>query len=287
MHGSTSSMRCASLSEHRARVSRVNTLRSCNSRCSSRPAHLLARAQQQPDAPPPPQPQQQLLALPRRAVVLSLGVAALVAGQAPLALSAPVVRDGVGKAAVVTGANAGLGYDAALKLSQRGFAVTLACRTLARAEAAAAAMRADNASGFELQLLPAECDLSSLASVRAFAAAAPKPLHVLLLNAGLQRSGDSEVHHTVDGCGSAATTKQRRFLACFSHSTFHGAPPRFEETIGVNHLGHFLLTNLLLPDVVAAGDGGRIVVVSSEVHDPASPGGKVRRDCTDSLFHCF
>jgi protochlorophyllide reductase len=49
----------------------------------------------------------------------------------------------------------------------------------------------------------------------------------------------------------------------------------FEVTVGTNHLGHFLLANLLLPDVAAAGPGARVVVTASEVHDPASPGGAV------------
>ena len=49
----------------------------------------------------------------------------------------------------------------------------------------------------------------------------------------------------------------------------------FEITVGTNHLGHFLLANLLLPDVAAAGPGARVVVTASEVHDPASPGGAV------------
>ena len=84
-----------------------------------------------------------------------------------------------------------------------------------------------------------------------------KPLDVLVLNAGVQYSGDNAIRRTDDG---------------------------FEITVGTNHLGHFLLTNLLLPDMEAAGTaagaaaGGaapRIVVTASEVHDPASPGGAV------------
>ena len=141
-------------------------------------------------------------------------------------------------------ANSGIGMDAAGKLAAQGHTVTLACRTLAKAQAAAQALAA--ASAAPLRLRPAECDLSSLASVRAFAASAAGPVDVLVANAGLQYTGDAAVHRTADG---------------------------FEETVGVNHLGHFLLLNLLLPKMEPSA--GRIVVTASEVHDPASPGGAV------------
>jgi len=81
-----------------------------------------------------------------------------------------------------------------------------------------------------------------------------QPLDALVLNAGVQYSGENDPRRTVDG---------------------------FEITVGTNHLGHFLLTNLLLPDLEATGAAGtadgapRIVVTASEVHDPASAGGAV------------
>jgi protochlorophyllide reductase len=76
----------------------------------------------------------------------------------------------------------------------------------------------------------------------------------LVLNAGVEFSGDPVVRRTADG---------------------------LEETIGVNHLGHFLLTNLLLPKLEASTEAHpRIVVTASEVHDPASPGGSVGKGAT-------
>ena len=181
-------------------------------------------------------------------------------GDAPPATPKRTMRN-----VVITGSNSGIGFDAAAKLAARGFNVTLACRTLAKAddakrriEEAAAAAGTDIAG----ELIPAECDLGDLASVRAFAGewhASGKPLDVLVLNAGVQYSGDNNIRRTKDG---------------------------FEITVGTNHLGHFLLTNLLLPDMeAAAAPGGeaegfagakpRVVVTASEVHNPESPGGAV------------
>ena len=94
----------------------------------------------------------------------------------------------------------------------------------------------------------AECDLSSLDSVRKFAASVQgEPLDVLALNAGVSLSvGDKEEKFTADG---------------------------FELTVGTNHLGHFLLYNLLRPTMLKSASP-RVVVTGSGVHDPASEGGK-------------
>ena len=163
------------------------------------------------------------------------------------------------KRVLVTGPNSGIGFDGACKLAALGYDVVLACRTLAKAEDAAARIRAralENGAPLSGELIPAECDLGDLGSVRRFAASAAgaAPLDALVLNAGVQYSGDNDVRRTADG---------------------------FEITVGTNHLGHFLLTELMLPRLEQAagtspdGTAPRVVVTASEVHDPASPGGNV------------
>jgi len=160
---------------------------------------------------------------------------------------------------VITGSNSGIGRDAATKLAKSGkWVVVLACRTRAKAEQAKADIMQEypdvNANDIECYA----CDLGDLSSVRAFAQdvlADGAPVDALCLNAGVEYSGDPVVHRTVDG---------------------------FEETIGVNHLGHFLLANLLLPRLEASEkfEHPRVVVTSSEVHDPSSPGGSVGKGAT-------
>ena len=132
----------------------------------------------------------------------------------------------------------------------------LACRTRAKAEAAAEAVaRAVPAAAG--RLTPLECDLASLNSVRkcaATVAAAATPVDLLCLNAGAQFTGRPEAPLTAEG---------------------------LELTWGANHLGHFLLAYLLAPQLAEAGRRGdgsgsaRVVVTASEVHDPASAGGAV------------
>lgn len=154
---------------------------------------------------------------------------------------------------IITGCNSGIGLNGATKLAALGYNVTLACRTLAKAQGAKAEIEATLAargaavSAGAGTLTAAECDLGSLASVRAFAAGWAGPLDVLVCNAGLQYSGDNTVRRTQDG---------------------------FEVTVGTNHLGHFLLTNLLLKSL-EKNPGARVVITASEVHNPASPGGSV------------
>lgn len=162
------------------------------------------------------------------------------------------MRDLVGKVCLITGANTGVGRVTARVLAARGAHVLLACRDLAKAEAvlddirsdarsvsasdpsSASATRAGSDVG-SAELL--ELDLSDLSSVRACAArvaSRPAPLHVLINNAGL--------------AGKRGLTKQG-----------------FELTFGVNHLGHFLLTQLLLPKLLQQ-QGSRVVNVSSKAH---------------------
>lgn len=169
------------------------------------------------------------------------------------------------RSVIITGANSGVGLAAAKLLTAAGHRVTLACRTQAKADAAAEACMAYAASkgdagpatgkaGFYAGRRPggeavgAECDLSSFASVRAFVESVKgKPLDVLALNAGLSLSvGDDVEKFTADG---------------------------FELTVGTNHLGHFLLYSLLRP-TLAKSASPRLVITGSGVHDPASEGGK-------------
>ena len=128
-----------------------------------------------------------------------------------------------GRTAIVTGANSGIGRVAALELARAGAAVTLAVRDMIKGQAAAATM-AGNVTVRPL-------DLADLGSVRSFASGTEGPVDLLVNNAGIM------------------ATPERR--------TANG----FELQIGTNHLGHFALTNLLLPQVI-----DRVVVVSSSLH---------------------
>ena len=174
------------------------------------------------------------------------------------AAEAPAVPKYSKPRVVITGSNSGIGFDAAKKLAKSGdWSVVLACRTVAKAEQAKASMRAEFPSIDTNDVQCYACDLGDMASVRAFANDVTNdgPIDALCLNAGLEYSGDPTVYRTKDG---------------------------FEETIGVNHLGHFLLANLLLDSLERSTklSHPRIVVTASEVHDPASAGGSVGKGAT-------
>lgn len=148
------------------------------------------------------------------------------------------VLDGIdltGKLAVVTGASGGIGAETARALASKGARVVIAARDLAKARQAAEAIRASTGNdGVEV----AELELDSLAGVRAFAErflAAHDSLHLLINNAGV--------------------------MACPQGTTRDG----FETQFGTNHLGHFLLTGLLTPALVATGSA-RVVSLSSRGH---------------------
>ena len=160
---------------------------------------------------------------------------------------------------IITGANSGVGLAGAKILTAAGHRVTCACRTQAKADAAATACmewagaHAGRTGG---TARGAECDLASLQSIRRFAESCKgASLDSLVLNAGLARgTAETEPRRTAEG---------------------------FEETIGVNHLGHFYLANLLLPTLAAsATKKPRLVVTASPVHDPLSGGGNVGSTAT-------
>lgn len=147
---------------------------------------------------------------------------------------------------VVTGGNSGIGYacvDALLRSSDGPWYVIVASRDAGRAQAAVdtLATTANNAHQVEAMSL----DLASLGAVRTFTAELTRrlrnrevpPLHAVVCNAGVQMG--THLVRTADG---------------------------FESTFGVNHLGHFLLVNELLPVLRSPS---RVVVVSSDTHDPA------------------
>jgi len=133
------------------------------------------------------------------------------------------MADQSGRRVVVTGANSGIGRVAAAELARHGAEVTLAVRDEAKGREAASAM----SGSVEVRRL----DLADLSSVREFAEGWDQDLDILIDNAGIM------------------ATPQRRSV------------DGFELQIGTNHLGHFALTNLLLPRVV-----DRVVVVSSSAH---------------------
>jgi retinol dehydrogenase-12 len=144
------------------------------------------------------------------------------------------MSDLTGKSFFVTGGNAGIGYATVTALAARGARVYLTSRSQAKGEAAVAAIAAETGSD---QVRRLSLDLADLASVRACGQeflALGEPLHVLINNAGV--AGRRGV--TADG---------------------------FELQFGVNHLGHFVLTQLLLPRL-AESDQARIVSVSSDSH---------------------
>jgi NAD(P)-dependent dehydrogenase (short-subunit alcohol dehydrogenase family) len=140
-----------------------------------------------------------------------------------------------GRDAVVTGANSGLGLQIALELARHGARVVLACRDTARGEEAAARIRG-SAPGAELGV--GRLDLADLSSVREFAERylRDRPgLDLLVNNAGVMALPH---RRTADG---------------------------FEMQLGTNHLGHFALTGLLLPALLAR-EGARVVTMSSYAH---------------------
>jgi NAD(P)-dependent dehydrogenase (short-subunit alcohol dehydrogenase family) len=147
------------------------------------------------------------------------------------------------KVVIITGANSGIGKETAIDLAKRGGKIYIACRDIKRGEDALNEIK-DKSKSDKVHFL--QLDLASLDSVREFSRKfheLESQLHIVLCNAGV--------------------------MACPKALTKDG----FEMQIGTNHLGHFLLTNLLL-DLLKASSPSRVVVVSSLFHIV----GKIRKN---------
>lgn len=156
-------------------------------------------------------------------------------------LTPETLQNAKGKVAIITGATSGVGLEAARVLAANGADVYVTGRTLEKATTAVADV-ATTATG---QVVPLELNLASLASVRSFVeqwkSSVRRPVDILACNAGLALGQDqTEPQFTEDG---------------------------FEVTVGTNHLGHFLLVNLMEPSLSPTA---RVVVTASSVHNPAT-----------------
>jgi len=155
----------------------------------------------------------------------------------------PAIKDLGNKTIIITGGNSGLGYECAKNLARtnKNTYIILACRSSDKTRTAVNSLISStgnrNISNLEL-------DLSSLESVRKFVktfrGSKFPPLFAIVCDAGLQIVNGTR--YTEDG---------------------------IELTFGVNHLGHFLLVNMLLEEI----DNGRVVFVSSDTHDPVKKTG--------------
>ncbi len=150
------------------------------------------------------------------------------------------IPDMQGKTVIVTGANSGIGYEAARALVAKNATVIMACRSLDKGEAALKKILAETpeaeTSEADLKLMP--LDLADISSVRQFAQefhSHHNKLDILVNNAGVMAV---PYQKTVDG---------------------------FEMQFGVNHLGHFALTGLLL-DLLKDNERSRVVTISSYAH---------------------
>uniref|UniRef100_A0A182MT87 Uncharacterized protein n=1 Tax=Anopheles culicifacies TaxID=139723 RepID=A0A182MT87_9DIPT len=143
-----------------------------------------------------------------------------------------------GKTFVITGANTGLGYETTKALVRRQATIVMACRNLTKANEAIGKMRTELGGNIPGALIPMELDLASFRSIRSFATELKRTvpqLYCLVNNAGL-------------------AVRKRELTR-----------ENFEVHFGVNHLGQFLLVDLLREQLLEQKT--RVVVVSSRMHE--------------------
>ncbi|TDG47115.1 hypothetical protein AWZ03_006552 [Drosophila navojoa] len=139
------------------------------------------------------------------------------------------------KVVIVTGSNTGIGKETVRELARRGATVYMACRDMKKCEEAREEIVLETKNKY---VYCRQCDLASMDSIRNFVSTFKREqekLHILINNAGVMRCPRTL---TADG---------------------------FEMQLGVNHLGHFLLTNLML-DILKKSAPSRIINVSSLAH---------------------
>eukprot|EP01099_Mayorella_cantabrigiensis_P001847 TRINITY_DN180_c0_g1_i1.p1 TRINITY_DN180_c0_g1~~TRINITY_DN180_c0_g1_i1.p1 ORF type:complete len:338 (-),score=80.23 TRINITY_DN180_c0_g1_i1:56-964(-) len=147
------------------------------------------------------------------------------------------IGDLTGKVAIVTGGNAGIGFYASKRLVEHGAHVIIACRNVKKGEEGAESIKKEYGQNAKVQVLP--LDLTNFSTIPKFVKSFNQlglPLHILINNAGVMATPYNKIENN-----------------------------QFEEQFGVNHLGHFLLTNLLL-DKLKASAPARVIHVSSHAH---------------------
>jgi WW domain-containing oxidoreductase len=142
-----------------------------------------------------------------------------------------------GKTMIVTGANTGIGFEAARSLAAKGANVIMACRNTEKGEIAASEIRQRHK---DVQISIGALDLASFDSIKAFVSnLGVDQIDALICNAGV------------------------------IHNDYRDTTEGFEVTVGVCHIGHFLFTSLLMPQLRAAVNNNgeaRVVMVASESH---------------------
>jgi NAD(P)-dependent dehydrogenase (short-subunit alcohol dehydrogenase family) len=153
------------------------------------------------------------------------------------------VPDCTDRTVVVTGANSGIGREASRVLAARGATVVMACRSVDRGETAAEEIAAEigrDGTSTPGKLEVRECDLADLDSVASFA---------------------DDVREDYDALDCLANNAG--VMAVPYGETAQG----FETQFGVNHVGHYALTEALLPVLAASDDEARVVTQSSALHE--------------------